>query len=70
MQETNYNNQRYQEFFEDGENVYERMNRRLDALAGHTLVRRVHIGRNDLCPCDSGKKFKRCCIDKIQKYED
>jgi hypothetical protein len=22
------------------------------------------IGRNRLCPCGSGKKFKRCCIDK------
>lgn len=22
------------------------------------------IGRNDRCPCGSGKKFKRCCIEK------
>src|SRR5690554_1668616 len=22
------------------------------------------IGRNDPCPCGSGKKYKRCCIDK------
>ena len=22
------------------------------------------IGRNDLCPCGSGKKYKKCCIDK------
>ncbi len=21
------------------------------------------IGRNDPCPCGSGKKFKKCCID-------
>lgn len=21
-------------------------------------------GRNDPCPCGSGKKYKRCCIDK------
>lgn len=21
------------------------------------------IGRNDLCPCGSGKKFKKCCLD-------
>ncbi len=19
------------------------------------------IGRNELCPCDSGRKFKKCC---------
>lgn len=23
------------------------------------------IGRNDPCPCGSGKKFKKCCINKI-----
>ncbi|MFE5321661.1 YecA family protein [Paenibacillus sp. NPDC056579] len=23
------------------------------------------LGRNDPCPCGSGKKYKRCCIDKI-----
>ena len=22
------------------------------------------IGRNDPCPCGSGKKYKRCCLDK------
>jgi uncharacterized protein YecA (UPF0149 family) len=22
----------------------------------------VKIGRNDLCPCNSGKKYKRCCL--------
>ncbi len=20
------------------------------------------LGRNDLCPCDSGKRFRRCCL--------
>jgi len=24
------------------------------------------IGRNEPCPCGSGKKFKRCCIDKYK----
>lgn len=24
------------------------------------------VGRNELCPCGSGKKFKKCCIDKPQ----
>lgn len=22
------------------------------------------IGRNDLCPCGTGKKYKRCCASK------
>src|SRR3954464_7149456 len=23
-----------------------------------------HVGRNDPCPCGSGKKFKKCCLDR------
>ncbi|HUD01261.1 MAG TPA: SEC-C metal-binding domain-containing protein [Rhabdochlamydiaceae bacterium] len=25
------------------------------------------VGRNDPCPCGSGKKFKKCCESKTQK---
>lgn len=28
------------------------------------IVRREKIGRNDPCPCGSGKKYKQCCINK------
>jgi uncharacterized protein DUF1186/SEC-C motif-containing protein len=24
------------------------------------------VGRNDPCPCGSGKKFKKCCLDKVR----
>jgi len=24
------------------------------------------VGRNDLCPCGSGKKFKRCCLERVE----
>jgi len=24
------------------------------------------VGRNDPCPCGSGKKFKKCCMNKQQ----
>jgi hypothetical protein len=24
------------------------------------------VGRNDPCPCGSGKKFKKCCLDKVE----
>ena len=32
----------------------------------HTPMRITNrkIGRNDPCPCGSGKKFKKCCITK------
>lgn len=26
----------------------------------------MKIGRNEACPCGSGKKYKRCCADKKQ----
>lgn len=25
------------------------------------------VGRNDMCPCGSGKKLKRCCIDTYRE---
>ena len=35
-----------------------------------TIVRRnERIGRNDPCPCGSGKKFKKCCYDKSPAEE-
>lgn len=29
-------------------------------------MRRVppSVGRNDICPCGSGKKFKKCCLQR------
>jgi len=27
----------------------------------HTVVKEKKVGRNDPCPCGSGKKFKQCC---------
>ena len=25
------------------------------------------VGRNDPCPCGSGKKFKKCCLAKLDE---
>ncbi|MCI0516150.1 SEC-C domain-containing protein, partial [candidate division KSB1 bacterium] len=30
----------------------------------------IDIGRNDPCPCGSGKKFKKCCIDQPEHLTD
>lgn len=35
-----------------------------DDNAPGTLIRVDKIGRNDPCPCGSGKKFKKCCMNK------
>jgi len=45
----------------------------IDHLNGLTIVNRENkpqpiviekVGRNELCPCGSGKKYKKCCISK------
>ncbi|WP_295815019.1 SEC-C metal-binding domain-containing protein, partial [uncultured Nitratireductor sp.] len=34
-----------------------------DRLSGHQLKPRTKkVGRNDPCPCGSGKKYKKCCL--------
>lgn len=35
-----------------------------DFNATKTVVKGEKIGRNDPCPCGSGKKYKKCCADK------
>ena len=32
--------------------------------AGRSDQKRTDLGRNDLCWCGSGKKYKRCHLDK------
>ena len=46
------------------DNIYDKETR--DALykkekTSHTVVKAPKIGRNDPCPCGSGKKYKKCC---------
>lgn len=31
------------------------------------FVKKVKIGRNDPCPCGSGKKYKNCCVNKKEE---
>jgi len=33
------------------------------ANINHMQARDYKIGRNEFCPCGSGKKFKKCCLD-------
>lgn len=32
--------------------------------------KKIKIGRNDPCPCGSGKKYKKCCMNKPQSPAD
>lgn len=44
-----------------------------DSLGGEILRARAEeaigarVGRNDPCPCGSGKKYKRCCLERHRK---
>ncbi|MFT4861522.1 MAG: hypothetical protein ACI95C_000732 [Pseudohongiellaceae bacterium] len=40
------------------------LSRRMDSLpsSSPTIREEPKIGRNDPCPCGSGKKYKRCCL--------
>lgn len=40
------------------------------ALQSAAVRRDTKIGRNDPCPCGSGKKYKRCCLGKPRAASD
>jgi preprotein translocase subunit SecA len=31
-----------------------------------TITKNKKVGRNDPCPCGSGKKYKKCCYPKYE----
>jgi len=33
-------------------------------MLSKTVIKEAKIGRNDPCPCGSGKKYKKCCLNK------
>ena len=33
----------------------------LEQKKSRTVVKGTKVGRNDPCPCGSGKKYKKCC---------
>ncbi|MEF9959323.1 MAG: preprotein translocase subunit SecA [Niameybacter sp.] len=36
-------------------------NHKDESLGAQPVVKKEKVGRNDLCPCGSGKKYKQCC---------
>lgn len=32
-------------------------------------LKSMKVGRNDPCPCGSGKKFKKCCLVLVKEKE-
>lgn len=54
---------------ETAERLKAKMDARRSEQRGFTLVRRAKVGRNDPCPCGSGKKFKKCHIDNVEALD-
>lgn len=51
----------------DNSDVMERLQREFAAMGvkpKEPEVKKVKVGRNDPCPCGSGKKYKHCCLRK------
>lgn len=57
---------RQQRWAEEDRQHAERSEDRYDTRSWHEPYVRQEpkIGRNDPCPCGSGKKYKKCCLDK------
>ena len=53
------NNDRWEEYSHGDEGIKE-------YLAEMINYARYDLGRNDLCPCDSGKKYKRCHFNDVE----
>lgn len=45
--------------FQEGQNIHLK---RHDGTWIHRRIKSEQVGRNDPCPCGSGKKFKKCCL--------
>lgn len=41
--------------------LHEIMSKRDRNIVKFPILQRAKVGRNDLCPCGSGKKYKKCC---------
>ena len=43
------------------------LKRLLSLFSGRPRVDYSGVRRNDDCPCGSGRKFKGCCIDRVER---
>jgi len=52
---------------EEEDLLYESGNDRNQYQEQRLISKKEKIGRNDPCPCGSGKKYKKCCLKRHQK---
>ena len=54
--------------FHHGEGAQAEPERKKKSKKAAPVRKAVAVGRNEPCPCGSGKKYKRCCGSKVQQY--
>lgn len=52
--------------------LHKKAKRKRHKLSSTAVLRRNmrKVGRNEKCPCDSGKKFKYCCLAALEGREE
>lgn len=53
-----------QEETQSSKNISKKDFQKLFGQQGQRTEKKVKVGRNDPCPCGSGKKYKYCCLNK------
>lgn len=53
----------YEGFFPDDKKFKKDLNDSLERINDGTKMIPKKIGRNEPCPCGSGKKYKKCCLE-------
>jgi hypothetical protein len=53
--------------YKDGSTYYQDAFGRTGPSGDYLQKTQRHIGRNDLCGCGSGKKFKNCCLERSEE---
>ena len=54
-------------YYDRDEDIFENYIRYYSDLVAFKMEHKRHIGRNDMCLCGSGIKFKKCCFEKYQQ---
>lgn len=57
---------RWEEEAARGDDFFDPYDQRFSEMALPYVRETEKVGRNDLCPCGSGKKYKKCCLPKEQ----
>lgn len=55
----------FDEYEDDDFDSSEETDDEIESRPAKIIKQSPHVGRNDPCPCGSGKKFKKCCYQKM-----